>query len=525
MAKSSLRPEIDLVLIPAMYNIMESEWIMKKSVSSFRKSDLQKEIAKYGRAVSDMGPPVSDSTDSVSYLLGKTSHSTGHYYDKRIPISFYGPGWIRKGEYSEIINQQHIVPTLAKILNIRKPNGVKTDALDEILNKTTRKPKIIVTIVIDQGGQQLYEAHPEAYKNIRKLRSESAYYKNAEIGHLDTHTAVGHAAIGTGAYPKENGVIGNTFFRMVKGKLGKNEIYATDEEKVDPSELLTETLADVLDSESANKSEIISQCYALRASIGMAGHGSSPIKGSSIQGDKDFIYWLSAEKSAWVTDNRFYKLPAITKEYSPFRIFKKEYPNGKRGLKVNTEKDALKNWSLIMATPAEAKHEAEMFRNIIRSEIIEKKKHEDDFTDLAYITIKATDAAGHYFGWESLEAEETFAEADRQVGETFEFLKKEFEDNFILILTADHGCAPLPEISGGNRYLIESFFEEINSLIPLRTGDENLIKFMTVGQISLNQEIMKKYNVTEEQIIQKILNIKVGNVPFFEKVIRRSDLL
>ncbi|MBK6607423.1 MAG: alkaline phosphatase family protein [Leptospiraceae bacterium] len=148
-------------------------------------------------------------------------------------------------------------------------------------------PEIIVTIVIDQGGQQYYKAHPEVPVHISEIKKEAAYFINAIVGHVDTETAVGHAAIGTGAYPRKNGIAGNGYLIPSQGKLLKNEIYAIDEISVNPTELLTETLADVLDNEYQNKSEVVSQSYALRASIGMAGHGSSPITGVNYQGDKD----------------------------------------------------------------------------------------------------------------------------------------------------------------------------------------------------------------------------------------------
>ena len=178
-----------------------------------------------------------------------------------------------------------------------------------------------------------------------------------------------------------------------------------------------------------------------------------------------------------------------------------------------------------MGNPAETRSQAELFRSVILHNIIQKNKHTDGIPDLAYLTIKSTDAVAHQFGFESLQAKETFREADKQVGLIFDFLKKEYGDKFILVITADHGGTPLPEISGGERYTIHELVSEVNSLLPQEIREkENLINRMTIAQISLNYETMQKYNITETQIINRILNIQVNKKPFFKKVYSKSDL-
>ncbi len=528
LIKRSVRDDVDLYLIPHKFNILETKWLMTKYFANFDKKELIEHLKSYGRTLENLKPKYTEKDGIINMEVAKTSHSTGYKYDTNIPIIFYGKKWFLASNNKEEIHQQHIVPTLSKILKVRNPNGVETESLQKALTPDFDKeiPEIIVTIVLDQGGQQLYNAHPDVPVNIKKIIQKSAYYPNARVGHLDTHTAVGHAAIGTGAYPRKSKVVGNSFFSIKDGKFSKNEIYATEEKKVEPSELLTETLADVLDHEHKDSSEVISQCYALRASIGMAGHGSFPVPNANYTGDKDHIYWLSATDTAWVTDNRYYSLPKNSYQYDPFSYFQKYHPEGWAGLKLTAKDQAAKNWAVLMASPSEVKMESEMFVNALQTEIIDKKKHNDHFPDLAYVTLKAPDAVGHQFGWESLEAKETFRVIDNEVGKIFDFLEKTYGDKFVLVITADHGCAPLPEISGGERLTIEEFFVMINVLLPesARTN-ESIIKFMTVGQISLDREIMKKYSITEENIIQKIKSIRVENKNFFKNVYTKKDLL
>lgn len=527
----SKREDIDLYLIPNKFNILESKWVSTRYDSHFDKKELEENMKKYGRSLSDLkkNPEYKyNEKDSIITLnVGKTSHSTAYDYDIDIPIILHGKKYFQEKEFKEEIHQQNIVPTLAKILKTRNPNGVEAKSLNQTLKTTWSDsiPEIILTVVIDQGGQQLYNAHPTVPKFINELKKKSSYFPNAKVGHIDSHTAVGHAAIGTGAYPNKSSVIGNGFFRIKDGKFFKSEIYALEDKKVEPTELLSETLADVFDSEHKNNSEVISQCYALRASIGMAGHGGFPILNSNYQGDKDFVYWLSATEVSWVTDQRYYSLPQNFSKYNPLEYFKINHKDGWGGIKLNSKEEATKSWAVLMASPAEVKMETEMFLNSIDTEIINKKKNLDSDTDFAYLTLKASDAAGHNFGWESLEAKETFSEIDNQIKKIYEFLEKNYRDKYILVITADHGCAPLPEISGGSRLSIEDFFKGVNSLLPKDTDpNKSLIKFMSVAQISLDKEVMKEFGITEEKIKEKILSIEVDKKRFFKKVYSKKDL-
>jgi predicted AlkP superfamily pyrophosphatase or phosphodiesterase len=528
---TSVKEEIDFYLIPNKFNVLESDWILYRSDASYEKQDLIEHLKQYGRTLDDLK---NDSkvkyreVDGIVTLeVGKTSHSTDYDYDKKIPLLFYGPKWFTSKVYSKKVDQQSIVPTLTKILQIRNPNGVENIAIPEIFSelKSQEKPELIVTIVIDQGGHQYYRSHPKSFPNIKKLMSNSAYFPNAEVGHLDTHTAVGHAAIGTGAYPRKNMVVGNTFFSMKNNKLFSAEIYAGgDEASVDPSELATETLADVLDNENDDKSEVVSQCYALRASIGMAGHGAFKMKNVSYVGDKDHVYWLDKKSKKWITDSRYYSAPYFLGEYNNFSNYLQHHSGGWRNLDFKTLEEVEKNFHYVLGSPAQVKLEAEMFRRSLEEVIARRDKHKDGFTDLAYVTLKATDSVGHNFGWESLEARDTFQETDRQVGLIVEFLEKHWGDSFILVLTADHGCAPMQEISGGSRYLISDFIKEVNTLLPESIRDqEMIIRKMTVAQISLNHDLIKKYNISEEDIVNKILSIRVEGKPFFKDVVIKKD--
>jgi predicted AlkP superfamily pyrophosphatase or phosphodiesterase len=532
--KRSARADIDLYLVPEKYALLESSWLKKTALAHFDKQQLIAALAQYGRSIDDLKRnPVYEYKEEgnvVTLRVGRISHSTAYDYDVNIPLAFHGK-WFDAGQFGETVYQQHIAPTLAKLLGIAAPSGVEVPPL-AVRTDIPGKPEIVVVVVIDQGGTNLLETHRSAAPRIHALMQKSANYTAAQVGHLDAHTAVGHMAIGTGAFPVKSTVIGNTFFSMErkdgKEKLHKSEIYATkDESKVTPEELKSESLADVLNVVNRGRSVIVSQSYALRAAIGMAGHGSllsAPDIAAAVRSG-NHVYWLDASRSRWITDTRYYSLPGVAKASEPLLHFMKYYPQGYQGYQIRDTKAAFENWGVMMATPAETQLEGELLRAVIQQEIIGKKRDKDGFTDLVYVTFKSADAVGHHFGYHSLEARETLAEIDAQIGKIEDFLRLHYGENFVLVLTADHGCAPLSEITGGARLTVEEVIAEIDKLLPEAVAaNESLVTFMTVGQVSLNKKLMAAHNITLEQVRSRIQAIRSDGKRFFKDVLTRADL-
>jgi hypothetical protein len=540
--KRSARSDIDLYLVPKKYALLESSWMKKTAIARFAKEQLIAELAKYGRTLADLQKnpeyQYKEENGEVVLRVGRISHSTAHEYDTSIPLVFYGKG-IDARDYGQRVNQQHIAPTLAALLQVRNPNGVETQPLP-IVKQQSAKPAIVFVAVIDQGGMNLLRLHKEVAPNIHQLMAKSANFSDAHVGHLDAHTAVGHMAIGTGAYPVKSSVIGNTFFSMEKKagaqKLNKAEIYATkDETKVSTLDLKSESLADILNVTNAGKSVIVAQSYALRAAVGMAGHGAEWLaaNGTAANGNGlttavrqgNFVYWLDATKSKWITDTRYFSLPAVAKASDVLLNYAKYYPQGFEGYKIRDTKAALENWGVMMSTPAETQLEGELVRAVISEQIIGAKKHNDGFTDLVYVSFKSADAVGHHFGFESLQARDTLKEIDTQIGKMVEFLEKHYGKDFVFVLSADHGIAPLSEISGGLRLTVEEVMAEIDKLLPPEVAaNDSLVHFMTVGQISLNKKLMQQHNISIDMVRGAIRDIRVNDTPFFEGVLTRKDL-
>lgn len=532
-AKRSLTPGVDLILVPEIFSNVDEEWLIQEKNTSFTKAQLESQLKQYGRSWNEFyrenQEKIHIDGEIVTLIAEGSTHATNYFYDKNIPLVFYGNKWIHPGLYQDRVFQQHIVPTVAKVLNSPLPNSAKLPPIQKILkdiDSEFSKPEIVVTVVIDQGGLGLYKSHPDSFPHIKRLMERGAYFPNAEVGHLDAHTGVGHVAIGTGAFPRDHKIIANDWLFRNPGnqKSRKRPLYQMPDGSITPDDMMSESFADVWDASRGNKPVIISQCYAVRASIGMAGHGAMYKRGTGIS-DRDFVYWIHKYRLDWMTNDDFYQLPKVAENYSLLPYHLANNPKPWWGESKVTVNDLVKNFYPTVATSTQAKLEGELFRSVLRSEIIEKGLHRDGETDLAYVTLKATDAVGHRHGYESEEARLVLEETDRQVGLIWDLLEEEWGDEYILILTADHGAAPLREISKGMYLRYASLLSEVDSLLPGEERAENtLINYYTSGMIALNKKTMEKYSISEYQIIQKILSITVDGKKFYRKIYQRKDL-
>jgi predicted AlkP superfamily pyrophosphatase or phosphodiesterase len=111
-----------------------------------------------------------------------------------------------------------LAPTYAQILGMDdfEADGAVLDELAESF--PDKPPKIIFTVVIDGGGWNALQEHPEQWPFIRSLRREGLTYTNATIGSAPSITGALHATLGTGSHPLHHGIPGN----QMRGPDGAN---------------------------------------------------------------------------------------------------------------------------------------------------------------------------------------------------------------------------------------------------------------------------------------------------------------
>lgn len=277
-------------------------------------------------------------------------------------------------------------------------------------------PKLVVVIVIDQFGSDLFNQYRMRFRHGFKALSSGIVYPNAYHLHGVTETCAGHAVIATGRHPSAHGVIANLWHDPRSGR----DVYCTEDESgiaalrarehgVGPGLLRASTLGDWL--KAANpRTRVFSVAGKDRAAVMLGGH--SPDGAFWFDGKSSFDAW---GRSAEEARSRVEMLSGLNHSLS------------------NRESKELPPWLLDKLTLDAA------------WELIEAQKlGRHTATDLLAISLSGTDVVGHASGTQGPEMRDHLARLDVELGRFVRRLQATSVP-FLTALTADHGGPDAPE--------------------------------------------------------------------------------
>jgi predicted AlkP superfamily pyrophosphatase or phosphodiesterase len=430
-----------------------------------------------------------------------TTHASSWDYDTDIKFVLYGPGFVKEGVRLDKTTLQNVAPTYARLIGTNAPKGSMGRAMVEALVPTSKKPKVILTIVMDGGGRSLYDAWPDAWPAIKSLAARGVEYTDAKVTQLETATAVSHVAIGTGGYPLTTRIVGNEIYDPAKKQVTQSF------PDYSPEFIMAPTLADEYGVSGGHKPVVIGTSFQDRAAMGMVGHGAA-----HHAGNKNHIVVLYAQpkKPAWkeefpggdqehrlMTNIDLYTFPTYLRGRSPMPYVKEL--TGGSGIWMGHKIDDSSN---VRFTPAYVEFECDNMLMMMEREPIDR----DDVTALVYMSMKPTDYAAHRWGLESLEAREALRAQDACVGKLIQKLNARVgEGNYVVTITADHGMMPLPETTGGHRLSLRTLLEMIDKKfgkISLGGGFINLW---------FDQVKMKELGITNQDIAAYLRSLTAGD--------------
>jgi predicted AlkP superfamily pyrophosphatase or phosphodiesterase len=435
-----------------------------------------------------------------------TSHSGPYAFLQRIPLVFFGDAFIKPAGPLHIgreITLADVAPTFARLMQM--PFDRSGTPITEVLKRTPRVPRLVVTIVIDGGGWNVLEQWPRAWPALAGLMRKGASVQDAVVGSSPSITPAVHSTLSTGHFPRRHGVMA-IVARADTGALVSgfaSKPFAAAPQDADPTVTLdSTTLADEWDLDNDNRARvamIASQAFH----AGMLGHGSS-LRGA----DKDIAAMTLLDEIAWATNPEFYRLPGYVNQ----SVGK---PNDHLAAVDRADGEADGKWRghdywRVDATPAYAYWQNEVARTILDHEGF----GDDRITDLLYINYKAPDAAGHRWNMLSIEQRDVLTSVDSAIQELVRTLNARVgERNYAAIVTADHGQTPLAFERGlpvGHTELrqdIERAFDDRDNGIPVVERVSTALYFM-------NREEMQRNDVTPEEIASYISGYSVrDNVP------------
>jgi predicted AlkP superfamily pyrophosphatase or phosphodiesterase len=308
-----------------------------------------------------------------------------------------------------------------------------------------RKPKLILAIVVDQFRLDYFYRFGAQYNSgLARLATQGAFFTNAHYEHFPTVTAIGHSTFLSGATPSVSGIVGNDWYDRKSGKQvtsvedAGTKLLGGSGAGSSPHRLLVSTVGDELKM-SRPASKAIGVSIKDRSAILPVGRMA------------DGAYWFDNKTGNFVSSTYYFpELPGWVKQFNDSRLTDRyvgkdwvsiEDPKAQALEKMPATKDE-KYWAEMQRTPFGNEILEELAERAVESE----KLGADDVTDVLSVSFSSNDYVGHEFGPDDPRVRDIAIRTDRTIGRLFAYLdKKVGMANVLVVMSADHGVAPLPQ--------------------------------------------------------------------------------
>jgi len=401
-------------------------------------------------------------------------------------------------------------------------------------------PRITIIFVVDQFAHH-YVSRLKPYfgGGIKTMLTHGIVYENAYFPHAMPATGTGHAALNTGCYAKDHGIISNKWYDA-----DGNLIYCDQDSPQNAAvfgpkgQLLNEgrsaknqTVEGVSDqimlsSSPGFKNQVFSLSYKSRAAILAAGDAGKAI-------------WFDGKTGHFTTSKAYFdKLPQWVSDfnqkaqlYKPKEYFWEQvYADKKRAydgvyatdyefstkkswigtsIKVpDTKFDKEEPYDLLTHLPHSNKILMDLAIDCIEKNITNNRKDKL----VIWISLSGPDRLGHLFGPDSKEMFDMMYQLDRQIKH---FMKKvesfARKADTMYILTADHGVAPIPAVAHaqGIRPAVSinenEWVKELNKKIANKYDINNFIQAYRTPNFYFDQKLYHKIKKKKHKKIVKDL--------------------
>ena len=322
------------------------------------------------------------------------------------------------------------------------------------------RPRLVVAIAVDQLRADYMDRFRPFFgrSGFNLFLQRGARFASARYEHATTSTCPGHAVMLTGSYGTVNGIIGNDWYDTATGR----EVYCAADTTVhligveaegrSPRNLRNSTVGDLLKIDTGGRSKVVTVSAKDRSAIMMGGHLA------------DAAYWMV--DTLFVTSTYYRQgLPQWARDFNGggkvSSYFGKQWerllPAAAYGMvgpdDVGTEADEAGTGRTFPHPIADAEaFDLSPFSNDVVADfamraVTEEGLGRDTVPDLLGISFSANDRIGHAYGPDSHEVLDVTVRLDRTLARLFAFLDKTVGlPNVVMVLTADHGVAPLPEV-------------------------------------------------------------------------------
>ena len=354
-----------------------------------------------------------------------------------------------------------------------------------LAQESNSRPKLAIVLVVDQMRADYLNRWSDMFSGgLRRLLDNGAVFTNAHHDHAATVTATGHATIATGVIPAKHGIVGNSFYDRNSGEAvgcvtdsSTKIIGGAGGPGASPRWLMCPTIGDRL-KQSSPGGRVFTAALKDRAAILMG--GKSP----------DGVFWYDKPSGDFVTSSYYSEvLPSWADSFnnSGAKDIWKDSLWIEHQTAVDSEEHAdgpdMSAFSHVLSTESSADdYYAKLYEMPFGDELLLKfgldlipSEHlgEDSIPDLLMISLSAADLVGHAYGPDSREIRDYYLRLDSELGMFLDSLDTWIgSDNYVLVLTSDHGVCPIPELAVNNglkgyqRLFAKSFQMDVADILP-----------------------------------------------------------
>jgi hypothetical protein len=349
------------------------------------------------------------------------------------------------------------------------------------------RPRLAVVVIFDQMRGDYLTRWDALFGDggFHRLEKDGAWFQNCNYPYAHTMTAAGHSSIHTGCSPEKHGIIGNEWYDRTAGR----EVYCASDPRYQcvppaedkgeankekakkvkeagaPSRLLAPTLGDALKEATGGKGRVVALSCKDRASVLPGGrrpdacYWFDPATGTFVTSTyyRDRLHpWVEEFNRAKPADRWFGRdwarlLPDLDYErhsgpddvasegkgYGQGRVFPHPMDGG-------LNKPGKTYYEALYTSPFGNELLLDLVKRAIEAERLGKR----DVPDLLCVSFSCNDPVGHWWGPDSQEVMDVTLRADRILKGLLDHLDaKVGKGRYVLVMTADHGVCPIPEVS------------------------------------------------------------------------------
>ena len=416
---------------------------------------------------------------------------------------------------------------------------------------TQTRPRLLVFLVVDGLPMRQVTGYREQLQpdGFARFLDRGTWFADAHYGYAYTVTAAGHATMLTGAYPHASGIIGNDWRDPASGEA----VYCTGDTRytyighktgkldgTSPANLKVETVGDVL-RRALPQSKVIGISGKDRGAILPAGHRGTAYMYMSDSGSfASSTYYMSAHP-AWVDAfnaakpaDRYFKAewkPALAESAYAQSLGDNQPWFGTRPGKLPMtmgaalEQPAPAFYASLLRSP----FVDEMSLAFARAAIAGERLGQDDAPDILSVSLSGHDYVNHYWSAESRLSHDHFLHLDRLLQAFFRDLDASVgKDNYIAVLTADHGFMPAPEVSrmrglDAGRLSGSELLGRVNAELEKRFGVAKLGRFFSASALVLDRGLLAQ-NQLDAAAVAEAARAALAAEPAIAATYTRAEL-